>query len=480
MGGHKLMMRNIFAALKPLGKSQFFWCLIGSTICLIWMGTLKEAQRPDYADARQYIAIASNLAKFGTVNARLHATEKTIDPSISREPGYPFLLSVVFQLDDSLEHISADCLYAEGCGTKPYIIAKWTNRILVIAAGFVMFFAVRCITGSPFAAIMGGMHIWLNHQAHKNYDYVISDPLALFLASALVFAIVWAWKHKSPASWIFPGLVFVCLAFTKAVYIYLLPVTFLVGVLFVLLSKQRWKSSLAKLMIFIIVSATPIALWLDRNHDITGRYQFTDSRGGIALSTRVVFNEMDFTDYLAAFTYWTGSAGDGWAEKLFPADVVRPFGWYEEDGYYLRGQLGFGKRVDQLIEDRGLSKVQANDLAEQELKEAILSRPVKHLVTTLPLIYRGIWIDEFAIITFPAFIALLFYAVRRRKGLLIAVLLPSLFSIVFYAAFSLNLSRYQMTAIPGFSIAFAYFALWVSRQINNWRARRQIPLEKGN
>lgn len=473
-------MRSVLAALKPLGKSQIFWCVLGAIICLVWMGTLKQTQHPDYADARQYIGIAVNLAKYDTVSQSIDTTQETIKPTISREPGYPFLLSYVLQLDNSIEKITAECLPATGCGTEPYILAKWTNRILIVAAGFAMFFAVRGITGSRFAAVMGGMHIWLNHQAHKNHDYVISDPLALFLASLLVFAIVWAWKQRNPLTWVFPGLTFVWLAFTKAIYIYFLPIAVVIGFLFVLMSKSNWRASVAKFVVFTIVAVTPIALWMDRNHDITGRYQFTDSRGGIALSTRVVFNDMDLTDYLAAFTYWTRGAGDGWAEKLFPADVVKPFGWYEEDGYYLRGQLGFGKRVTQLINSEGLSYTDAHDRAEQELKDAILSSPIKHLATTLPLIYRGIWIDEFVAITFPAFVVLLAVALRRRNGLLIAVLLPSLFSLLFYAAFSLNLARYQMTALPGFAIAFAYLAMWVRAQIQNRRDRKNLPMEEGN
>lgn len=474
------MMRDLLAALKPLGKSQIFWCAFGALVCLIWMGTLKEAQRPDYADAEQYIGIAVNLAEYQTVQERVGQTEESIKPGISREPGYPALLSLIFLLDDSIDKISADCLYKKGCGTEPYVLAKWTNRLLIVAAGFAMFFAVRGLTGSPFAAVMGGMHIWLNHQAHKNHDYVISDPLAMFLASLLVFALVWAWKQRSPLAWIFPGLTFAWLAFTKAIYVYFLPVAVLVGLVFVVFSKNQWRSSLAKLMLFAVISATPITLWMDRNHDITGRYQFTDSRGGIALSTRVVFNDMGLTDYLAAFTYWTRGAGDGWAEKLFPEEVVKPFGWYEEDGYYLRGQLGFGKRVNELIQSEDISRQEATDRTEQELKDAILSRPIKHIVTTLPLIYRGIWIDEFAVITFPAFIALLVFAIRRRNGLLIAVLLPSLFSIVFYAAFSLNLARYQMTALPGLGIAFAYLAMWTKDRIMKRKKRLDAPLDAGN
>ncbi|KZB65155.1 hypothetical protein AUQ42_01180 [Thalassospira sp. MCCC 1A02491] len=480
MGGASFMIGSLIATLKPLGRSQVFWCTLGAIVCLVWMGTLKQAQQPDYADARQYIGIAVNLAKFGTVSENINATEETITPAISREPGYPLLLSQILKIDGSIDSITGACLPAKGCGTEPYILAKWTNRLLIVAAGFAMFFAVRGITGNPFAAIMGGMHIWLNHQAHKNHDYVISDPLALFLASLLVFALMWAWKQRNPLCWIFPGATFVWLAFTKAIYVYFIPVALLAGLCFVILSKNARRSSLAKVLVFATVVITPIAFWMDRNHDISGRYQFTDDRGGIALSTRVVFNEMDLVDYLAAFTYWTRGAGDGWAESLFPEEVVKPFEWYAPEGYYLRGQLGFGKRVQEIIETTNLTAREAYDQAEGEMKSSILSHPIKHMVTTLPLIYRGIWIDEFAVLTFPAFIVLLICAIKNRNALLVAVLLPSLFSLVFYAAFSLNLARYQMTALPGFAIAFAFFSTWLVARIKERRQYKNATKTEGS
>ena len=102
------------------------------------------------------------------------------------------------------------------------------------------------------------------------------------------------------------------------------------------------------------------------------------------------------------------------------------------------------------------------------------------MVTTLPLIYRGIWIDEFAVLTFPAFIVLLICAIKNRNTLLVAVLLPSLFSLVFYAAFSLNLARYQMTALPGFAIAFAFFSTWLVARIKERRRYKNATKTEGS
>ena len=472
------MWPKALAALKSLSRSEIFWCAIGMLACTVWLANLKATEHPDYADARQYISGGVNLAKYGTFNENIRLDSDTITPGIGREPGYAAVLSVVFRVGDSLDQITPTCLYSGGCGVEPYVWAKWTNRTFIVLSGLIMFFAMRRLTGSPFAAIMSGMHLWLNHQMHKNHDYVISDPLAMFLASLLVFTCIWAWQRKSIYSWITPGLVFAGLVFTKAVYIYFIPVAVLIGLVLVVMNRAQWKSSLSKLLIVTVVATSPLFLWMERNHDITGKYQFTDSRGGIALSTRVVFNDMNLTEYLAAFTYWTRGAGDGWAEALFPAEIVKPFEWYNPDGYYLRGQLGFGERASVIASERNIPMSDAKDIVEHQIKDQILAHPIKHIVTTLPLIYRGIWIDELAIITFPALIWLLICALRQRNGLLVIVLLPSLFSLVFYAAFSLNVARYQMTAMPGFAIAFGYLSLWVRDRIQRYRRHKTPKQEK--
>lgn len=459
-------------ALRVITRSEVFWCIVGMLACFIWLANLKQTDNPDYADAAQYIGGAVNLAKFGIFNENITLDADTITPGIGREPGYAAVLSAILNIGDSLDQISASCLYNSGCGTEPYIWAKWVNRGFIVLSGLLIFLAMRHLTNSPLAAIMSGMHVWLNHQMHKSHDYVISDPLALLLASLLVFLIVWAWNRKSILAWVLPGMSFAGLAFTKAIYIYFIPIAVLFGLILVLRSRSQWKTALSKLLIVTVLATAPIYIWVDRNHNITGKYQFTDNRGGIALSTRIVFNDMNLTEYLAAFTYWTRGAGDGWAETLFAKEVVKPFELYNPEGYYLRGQLGFGEKAAALAAERQIPLGDAEDIVERQIKEQILTHPIKHIVTTLPLIYRGIWVDEFAAITFPAFLVLMFYAVRKKDGLLVAILLPSLFSLIFYAAFSLNVGRYQMTAIPGFAIAFGYFSVWLRDKVGRFNDSR--------
>ncbi|MEL0113093.1 MAG: hypothetical protein VW835_15285, partial [Rickettsiales bacterium] len=76
-------------------------------------------------------------------------------------------------------------------------------------------------------------------------------------------------------------------------------------------------------------------------------------------------------------------------------------------------------------------------------------------MTTLPVIYRGIWADEFALFSFPLLIACLWISVKQRRWDIVLVLSPGLFNLIFYALISYNIPRYQTTAAPDLSLALA-------------------------
>lgn len=74
-------------------------------------------------------------------------------------------------------------------------------------------------------------------------------------------------------------------------------------------------------------------------------------------------------------------------------------------------------------------------------------------VVTLPVFYRGIWIDEFILLGLPA-LAWMWIGALRRGHLLLALLLSiGFFNLLFYPLVSLNIPRYQMTAVPVIALA---------------------------
>jgi len=146
------------------------------------------------------------------------------------------------------------------------------------------------------------------------------------------------------------------------------------------------------------------------------------------------------------------------ARRMYPADVIDPFDLDRRGGFYDRGQNGYPARVDEIMQARGLDAMQAGAIVDHQIIQAILARPLTHLATTLPLFYRGIWIDEFIVLGLPLFLWMGVRAIRRRQQLVLLLLSLGAFNLLFYAAFSLNISRYQMTAVPEIGLAVALAA----------------------
>lgn len=87
--------------------------------------------------------------------------------------------------------------------------------------------------------------------------------------------------------------------------------------------------------------------------------------------------------------------------------------------------------------------------------EAIFAHPLAYAATTLPVLYRGFWIDEFALIGVPALIFATWGAWRRRELLRLALLSVGIYNEVFHALITLNIPRYQITAMPSIAVAVA-------------------------
>ena len=88
------------------------------------------------------------------------------------------------------------------------------------------------------------------------------------------------------------------------------------------------------------------------------------------------------------------------------------------------------------------------------LVHEIARDPVWHLMVTVPLALRGLWIDHYwGLVLAPLCVWLSWRSWRRQEYDYLAVSLPALFLLAFNAALAVNQVRYNLMLIPPFAIA---------------------------
>jgi hypothetical protein len=244
-----------------------------------------------------------------------------------------------------------------------------------------------------------------------------------------------------------------------------------------LLTQRRRIGSAALLL---AAAWLPVLGWMARNAAVAGEFALTDNRSGIALSTREVFNHMGPQELLCAFLYWTRGTGDGWAQLLFAPEVWQPFQIDWPNGYYDIGQNRYEPWVKEVAATNGITLAEARGRVDRELLSRFLERPGGWLASLPALIYRGLWIDEFVLVGAPAAVAATLWAVRRRRVDWLILLGVGWFNLGFYAAVSLNIPRYQVTALPTMALGAAWLAALLARRGAEFSRRRAAAPRGGS
>ena len=383
-------------------------------------------------------------------------TAGAVPPGIGREPFYSLALAGLMTVDPALRTYSTDCIHS-ACDVHIYRSAALLNLALTILTGIVLYFVGARATGRPLGGLVAAGYVLFNLQTNKGWGPIASDRLAVLALSLAMLAVAYAWGTRS-WRWLLVGLALAALTLTKAVFLYFTLAAIGAAVVVAFANRRPVRMVAPAAILTVAVFAAIIGGWTARNAHISGQWRLTDARGGIALNTREVFNHMSGEQYAASFVYWMRGPGEGLARKLFPPAVVKPFDLEQPGGFYDAGQNGYGMRVADRMKATGEDYWTAEHAVEQEVRSAILQRPFTHLATTIPLFYRGIWGDEFIVVGLPLFFVAIVAAARERRWLMLILLSAGAFNLVFYAAFSLNIPRYQMTALPSVAIAVGYMA----------------------
>ena len=418
-------------------------------------------------DAPDYLATAYHLAHH-QVYAR-DATGSEPHPGIGREPGYPVFLAALMRLDPGLGAFTPECASDAGkCDLSRFYVASVANLVLVELSGVLLFLLAFRVTGNRGSGLVAAAYTLLNFHMNRFWQDPVSDRLAMFLVVVMMLTLSYAWGTRRTGRWSLFAAALAALTLTKAAF---LPYSILLGTcatITLFVRRTDIKISPRVLGTIMFVYALVVGGWLMRNFVASGELRITDNRAGIVLSTREVLDHMTPTQYAASFVYWTRGPGPGLARRLFAPEVIAPFGLDTPDGFFELGQGGYNQRVEALIKAESTGFFDASAKIDHEVLRSILAHPLAYVATTLPVLYRGIWIDEFALVGIPALIFASWYAWRRREILRFVLMSVGIYNELFHALISLNIPRYQITAMPSVAVAAAItFALLARRFSRN-------------
>ncbi len=385
------------------------------------------------SDSLDYLGYARSLHLAGTYAAT--PAGPGMDRRPGREPLYPLLIAAAAQLSPPLARSLEECAEpAESCraGYRTLVVV---NALLLGGAALMTGLALLALGQGGGAAMLGCLYVSANLHMYKDLKYVLSDYLAVFLCAALTLLL-------ARRRWAGAGLAAAALSLTKIVF---LPFGMLLSAVLAFRGQR-----LAALCIALPLLGANLG-WMERNiawFGVAG-----DGRDGLALSTREVFDRMTPEEHRAAWLWWLRGPGAGLARRALPPESWRRHDWDAADGFYLEGQLTQPGRIVADLMAQGADRTAAEAQVKTVVIRRILGEWRDYLATMPVLFYRGLWFDEFIVLGLPLLLWLLWRSARGQCWNRLLVLSPGLWSMAVYPAISLNIPRYQYTAVTCLALA---------------------------
>ena len=439
----------------------------GLTISLILSlhYTVTDFEQPK-KDALRYVDYAYVLANYHTFGLSCGEIGSQPCPSNANAPLYPALLALAALGDQQLlasfsclikaNGIRPDCVIgtdikadtpdpaAEQC-PRNYQTIIATQYLIAGLSLWVIWLLANKILASPSQAWLALLAALLSGILTKYAGRLLTENLLLLLFLLLQYNLISLWHKQTFIKCGLTGLLLGLLTLTRPEYLYIATVLFGIALTIAGVVKSRVLASqgLVACIIFICV----LAPWSARNIEHFNSPTLTGGNyGEIILSQRVVLNQMDLREWLGAFVYWIPDFGDSLAKRVLPES------WY---GRHLRTHPdSFRKRSDIMIA-QAVKPAESSGM-EYLLREEVLAHPIKHLMVTIPLTWRGVFIAKYwGIIGALAYLALLIRCIRNRDWLLVVASVPAWLVVIFHAAISVNVPRYNLVLIGLYALAWA-------------------------
>lgn len=444
--------RSFRTALLKSGITAFVIALLITSIQVAEMGP-----RLPVTDEFHYITMADDLKSLGFL------TKGEMEPNKKPEayftPLYPAFLAGVTSLSTEAEN-ALHCFAVQrvNCDIGSLQPVIWAQVLLASFAAMFAFLAVRTATRSLLVAWVSLVIILATEVLAHYSQHFLTEILSFTLIFIFISFYISGIRGANRIFWMLSGLALACSALTRPVYFYLIPAVGLAIFCWCrVYQRQQTQFSMVNSGVFLFSAYLVLLPWMLRTYELTGDFALTSGYSSFILATRVSYNAMTWTEWGAAFIYWLPDFGDKLAETLFDtANYVR-LSWYTPDGFYLYG--------GQVLRDETL---QAAGGAEGHMKylfeNYVLNDPLKHLLVTIPIMLRGMWVGKYvgligAVLIVPSFLLL----PRSEDRVVFGMFVWPFFAILFLNALvSVNATRYNEVLIIVFAsvVAICFAAIY--------------------
>jgi len=451
---------------------------------------------PVTQDAAQNLQMAVNLSHHGIMS--LEETPP-YERSMYREP-FPIAVSALIVTVNDQFHGKADATeYFAGERVK---FVKYQNILWLILLFIAVLAATRWLTDSWLAAVVAGvlaMKPFLGSTSSEGVNNLYTELPAAVLLTFGSLALAAAVIRRRTQLYVAAGLCFGLLALTKSAAVYVF--CFLAFVLLIGASRaanrpQR-RTHMLHVALMVVSFAAVVGPWIGRNTMAFGRPQVS-LRGGLAIYTRALMDQMTPTEYRGAFYAWSRPEWRTYMGRLlgFTTDDLKPGGRLqrlnENDGtavdaegiraeaagqpqnaisFYRQGRAERIK-IEHDLERRGdpHPSVTADGIMQKEGLQIIKRQIGRNFEMTAPLILRG------APLLFPTLLLVLVYSLGAKRYALSLFILPSCALLSFLALMTPLLPRFPLVTHA------AAVAALVAMIHTVWRAvvrKDQAPVRPG-
>lgn len=456
------------------------------------MAWLRFTANPPVADDRHYVAMAWNLAAHGVPSLAPPRPDVAPPPTMFREPGYPLLLSGLMRLVPAAGE-AAFCTAgdnpAAACRTA-LRLGHVLNVLLILAAASCTALAVWWLCGSAAAALLALAVIALSPKVMDYADFLISESLALFLAAAAATLLLPAALPRRPAlaAALAAGLACGALAATKQAF---LPLVLPAAAGLALAASwprdvadgagpagrfghRLLTAGLPRGALLVLGWGVVVGGWLFWNLATFGSLLPSDrAREGEVLAYRVELLDMRPAEYGMAWLWWTSNFGDNWARDGFPEADWQRFQDHRAEGFTPSAHRRWAADVA-ARQAEGLDPGAAYDAVARDYQGRLLERWPRHLLISLPVLNRGLWVDSLALLTVPCLLAVLALAWRWGVGRFYLFALPGLTGLAVHTGLTNNIPRWNLPLAPVLAAATALVAWRLLRWLRP-RLRRSPP-----